>query len=532
MPKKKPVKVKKAKGGKAKKDGKQEAKSDKESDVEKVKAHAALWEAKLRVTDLSRTQYRETCYKLARANEDMSNERRRAERDALDMIRLLHQQDAEKEEKISSLLEQLRRQEAHAREQQKKLVEDYTLRISELEDKFKRRSSEFDSIEEEKRKIREFQKRKAQLEEELRNIKENMQIADKKHRQTLNAIEYRFFTEKARLESEAEQRVGLLSARAHTEAILQLDDASRCVFKENVRLNEALGYHTREGEDLQRESRSLAEENVSLALNKPLSGRRLWPAHEIRMKKNAAQMKAQSRELSEMKSKVARLEEALEVKVAELEREKGDTRHRALVRTQAGHAELERMRKVLSVYEREMARVRQLAENIVEQRTELELFFHDALFQVRREVAASRLQYREEALQAYHRRMREATAGKTKFPQIRTFRKSSHSTNCVYSDLEEAERWSHVQGDKVEVSDLSWEQKEKVLRLLFAKMNGQTARKASQPLALSASCERKKHTESDAARSTDKSSPATFITQAPPCIQPSNPNSLPDIHTT
>lgn len=159
------------------------------------------------------------------------------------------------------------------------------------------------------------------------------------------------------------------------------------------------------------------------------------------MKKNAAQMKAQNKELSEMKSKVATLERALETKVAELEREKDDTQHRALVRTQAGHVEAERLRRALAVYEREMARIRQLAGSIVEQRTELEQFFHEALFQVKQEIAASRLQYRQEALQAYHRRMREATAGKLKFPQIRTFRKSPHSTNCVYSDLEEAERW-------------------------------------------------------------------------------------------
>lgn len=95
-----------------------------------------------------------------------------------------------------------------------------------------------------------------------------MQVADKKHRGNLNTIEYKFFTEKvrsslkesnsainhdvwhlwgqiaggvktatglilrggtvigfvfapqARLEREAEQRVGVLSERAHTEAIL------------------------------------------------------------------------------------------------------------------------------------------------------------------------------------------------------------------------------------------------------------------------------------------------------------------------
>ena len=48
----------------------------------------------------------------------------------------------------------------------------------------------------------------------------------------------------------------------------QLDDTSRSVFKENVRLNEALGYHIKEVEDLRRMTASLAEDNASLALHK------------------------------------------------------------------------------------------------------------------------------------------------------------------------------------------------------------------------------------------------------------------------
>lgn len=48
----------------------------------------------------------------------------------------------------------------------------------------------------------------------------------------------------------------------------QLDDASRSVFKENVRLNEALRHHIKEAEDLQKLTSSLAKQNASLALDK------------------------------------------------------------------------------------------------------------------------------------------------------------------------------------------------------------------------------------------------------------------------
>ncbi|XP_071376997.1 basal body-orientation factor 1 [Centroberyx affinis] len=524
MPKKKAVKGKKGKGGKGKKEGKQESKADKETDIEKAKANAALWEARLEVTDQSRVQYREACRTLARANDELTNQKYRTEKDTIDIIGLLKRKDVEKEEKIMRLEDQLKSQKALAREEQDKLVEDYTLQINALEELFKKRSSDFKMIQGEMKAIKEFHKKKAQMEQELSSIKESMYIADKEHRENLVRMECKFFTEKVRLEKEAEQRIALLAERAHNEAIVQLDDASRSVFKDNVRLNEALHYHIKEAEDLQKLTTSLAEENASLAQNKGTG--------EEMMKQNATQMKAQRHEIYELKAKVATLEQALELMVGEFEREKEDTHQRAVVSTQASQVELEKLQKVLAMREKEMGRIKRLAGSIVEQRTELERFFHEALFQVKQEIQASRLQYREEALQAYRRRMSEARAGKLKFPLIRTFHKNPHSTNCVYSDMEEAERWPHVQGNKVDIADLTWEQKEKVLRLLFAKMNGQKARNASQPLAMSASSEKKNHTDTDAAGITEELSLVTFITQAPVSNLPSNPNRLPDIHTT
>ena len=50
-----------------------------------------------------------------------------------------------------------------------------------------------------------------------------------------------------------------------------------------------------------------------------------------------------------------------------------------------------------------------------------------------------RIQYRKDAQMAYQQKMLAAHTGKTDFPKIRTFRKSEHSTNSVFQDLEAAE---------------------------------------------------------------------------------------------
>lgn len=151
-------------------------------------------------------------------------------------------------------------------------------------------------------------------------------------------------------------------------------------------------------------------------------------------------MEAQKQMLSKLRDEVASLEQALELKAWELEQEKGKEKT-VLLSIPASQGELEKLQKVLGMRERELGHIKRLARTIVEQRTELEQFFHEALAQVKQEIMASRLQYKKEALQAYRRRLREATAGKLQFPPIRTFHESLHSTNSVHSDMGAAARW-------------------------------------------------------------------------------------------
>ena len=71
----------------------------------------------------------------------------------------------------------------------------------------------------------------------------------------------------------------------------------------------------------------------------------------------------------------------------------------------------------------------------------------------------------------YQNKMLAAHAGKADYPKIRTFLPVEASTNCVYDDMKEAEKWTGMDG-KIDIRDLTWEQRERVLRLLFAKVNG------------------------------------------------------------
>ncbi|XP_051507897.1 basal body-orientation factor 1-like [Myxocyprinus asiaticus] len=518
MPIKKGKKPKKGKG-KGKKDGKQESKRDTESDIERAKANAALWEARYDMTETSRIEYHEAARRLTKTNEQLTDLQHNTEKHTINVIAVLRGKDLENEEKIAALEQQLQLEKTRASQEKENLITEYTLKMGELEKTFKKKSSEFSMIEEDLKIISEFHKKKPQMEQELKNMKETMDNADLEHKKMLARMEQKFFNEKVHLEKEAEQKIAVLAERAHNEAIVHLDNASRSVFKENVRLNKALGYHIKEVEDLRKRNAVLAVENDTLTLHEERS--------QLIMNDTVSQIMTQRSTISDLKTKVSTLEQALASMVAEFEWKKADIKQLAVVRTQASSVELDKLQKLLSIRERELSRVKRLARSVVEQRTDMEILFHEALNQVKQEILMERQQHRQEAEVNRSRRMNEVLLGKREYAHIRTFKKTPHSTNSISTGMEEAEK-SNLKNPKVKILEMVWEQRERVLRLLFAKMNDLKSKKPTHALALTES--EGNQCSSDPGNA-DEESYATFLTQAPVSNMSSSTNfsALPDL---
>ncbi|XP_009426396.1 basal body-orientation factor 1 isoform X10 [Pan troglodytes] len=319
--------------------------------------------------------------------------------------------------------------------------------------------------------VRQFQKRKIQVERELDDLKENLRNTERIHQETLRRLESRFFEEKHRLEQEAEKKIIMLAERAHHEAIVQLNDAGRNVFKENVYLQKALAYHLKETDALQKNSQKLQESHTLLLHQKEIN--------DLLVKEKIMQLVQQRSQIQTLQKKVVNLETALSYMTKEFESEVLKLQQHAMIENQAGQVEIDKLQHLLQMKDREMNRVKKLAKNILDERTEVERFFLDALHQVKQQILISRKHYKQIAQAAFNLKMRAACTGRTEYPKIRTFDGREHSTNSVNQDLLEAEKWTHIEGN-VDIGDLTWEQKEKVLRLLFAKMNGCPSRKYNQ----------------------------------------------------
>ncbi|XP_005623714.1 basal body-orientation factor 1 isoform X4 [Canis lupus familiaris] len=418
-----PPKGKDKKKGRSKgKDKKKIIKAD-ESAVDRAKANASLWEARLEVTELSRIEYRDTSRRLAKNNEDLKKQQYKMEKDTMSVLSYLKKQDQEKDNMIEKLKQQLNETKEKAQEEKEKL------------------------------------------------LKENLRNTEQKHQETLRRLEGRFFEEKHRLEQEAEKKIIMLAEKAHHEAVVQLNNAGRAVFKENVYLQKALAYHLKEADTLQKNSQKLQETQTFLLHQKEIN--------DLLVKEKIMQLTQQRLQIQTLQKKVVSLETALSCMTREFEIEVCKVQQQAMIENQAGQVEIDKLQQLLQMKDREMNRIKKLAKNILDERTEVERFFLDALHQVKQQILLSRKHYKQVAQAAFNFKMREAYAGRTDYPKIRTFDGKEHSTNSVNQDLMEAEKWTDIQGN-VDIGDLTWEQKEKVLRLLFAKMNGFVPRKYSQ----------------------------------------------------
>ncbi|XP_021489812.2 basal body-orientation factor 1 [Meriones unguiculatus] len=439
--------------------------------IEQAKANASLWEARLEVTELSRIEYRDTSRRLAKNNEDLKKQQYKLEKDTMSVLSYLKKQDQEKDNMIEKLKQQLAETKEKAKEEKEKLEEMYSVQLSELEGRFNQKSKEIGIIQTELKTIKQFQKRKIQVEKELEDLKENLLHSEKKHQETLRRLETRFFEEKHRLEQEAEKRIVILAERAHHEAVVQLNSAGRNVFKENVYLHKALTYHLKEAEAQQKSSKKLQESHSCLLQQKEIN--------ELLIKEKIMQLTQQKSQIQTLQKKVISLENALAFMTTEFEAEVLKLQQKSMIENEAGRIEIDKLQQLLQIKDREMNRMKKLAKNILDERTEVEQFFLDALYQVKQQILFNRKHYKKIAQAAFNLKMRAAGSGKTEYPKIRTFAGKEHSTNSVTQDLMEAEKWP-TNLKNVDIGDLTWEQKEKVLRLLFAKMNGFAARKYKQ----------------------------------------------------
>jgi hypothetical protein len=238
---------------------------------------------------------------------------------------------------------------------------------------------------------------------------------------------------------------------------------------------EELRFQLKTTEELQRDKKIVEEENKKLK-------------REVLMGADKEQLYAQkscgqAKRKRDLQLKVESLERSLSSVVRDFEKEKDLIVARARQKTEELGLANGGLKQLLRLKNKELKNLRSLAQVILNQRTEVEQYFLDALEQVKDEIRKKKDDDHRLAVSEYRNQMRRATKNKNiKFPAIRP---SAHS--FTESGLDSAlsggsqsdsgggsmllQSGPEAPSTKVDLRDLSWDDRERVLRLLFAKIN-------------------------------------------------------------
>jgi len=443
--------------------------------VKQAIANACLWENRLGTVEVAKNEYRDNTRTLLRENERLQTQVSQTEKDTVDVISFLRDEDIKKNNQINKLQLMIKELKKEYKKEKQDLITDYTTQIETLQLTLSDKVNEVKLMQSELKLVKEFRRKRALMQKEIDDIKDDLFMNEKGHSQALEKMERKFFDEKIRMQQEANRKISELAERAHTEAISNLDETTKSVYKENVRLNEALNYHIKAGQDLSQRKEDLEKENDNLNSEKEMNS--------LVVEDKVIESKKLKKLNTALQQKVSDLEKALTNIISQNDEKKNSLIEQHNEGQEENKMEIVRLQRMIELKNKEMNRVKRLAKNILDQRSDVEKFFLESLEIVKSEIIRNRSQYRRDAELAYNKRMIQAHSGRTEYPKVRTFRQLKNSTNSVFTDLQAAEQWPdgllQDMSSVVDLSELTWEQREQVLRLLFARMNGHKVSKAT-----------------------------------------------------
>ncbi|VDP28179.1 unnamed protein product [Schistosoma margrebowiei] len=363
---------------------------------------------------------RERAKQLADDNARLNDALRQSEKESMDVFSYLKKQNEDKDSEIRDAKQQIL---CINNEKEKKC------------DKIK-------ELEQEIMQLDEYKSEKTRTKNELKQLRDEVQ----NQKCLIENMETKFFEEKVS---------GINSL------LRNLDDSVKLSFVQNVAMRRFITFLRKQlvsAEDL---SRSLNEENKKLTIEKEtLEGVLLSKSLECKKLKELIQEKDEKIELYQYEIKQL---------TEDLNKQKTIFNEQMTLQTFEASKSIEKLTKTLELERKRMKRISNLANRILQQRNEIEEFFITSLNYVRDEIKVNQNNYIHDAKSAYEASIRLAHLGKSNYPPIKTFQNKITSTNNVYDDFKIAQKIP--KSTHLTIRDLTWEQKERVLSILFEKMN-------------------------------------------------------------
>lgn len=252
--------------------------------------------------------------------------------------------------------------------------------------------------------------------------------------------------------------VTYMEKKSKEDAIAQLDDRTKLIMHEHAKMAEELRFQAEETEAMRQQKDMLDEERKRLQRDKSL--------HESTFMELAREGAVSKKQIRNLSNKVRLLEDSLKEVTRQNNEERSKVADELQTQVDKSENESDSLRRQLKLKTKELRHIRRLSQMILDQRSEVEQFFIESLEQVKLERGKVLEEERRQAKLAAAKALREHVGGPR---SQRALQKSAVELQGTAPG-----------GDKVYLKDLTLEDRERVLRLLFAKIN--IAHKATKPI--------------------------------------------------
>merc|ERR1719219_2918027 len=253
------------------------------------------------------------------------------------------------------------------------------------------------------------------MQEEIEQIKKHLYKTTLEHENSVQNMERKFFDEKIKLEKEAGNRIAELAERAHSEAVRQLDVTTRQVYRDNVRLTDALSKHIEENTQIRKDNDNLRDSSEKLQLE--------IATNEKTVKRKILEARFYKDKATEMQLTVGKRDNELHQAIEYAEMDKSQALVVVSTQNEGLEQQVARLQRALELQSHDMRKLRRAANKVLKQRSDVEQFLVTALDHTRQEIRNSRNTYIKAMELSYQAQMQKAFKGEADYPPVTTFKK-------------------------------------------------------------------------------------------------------------
>eukprot|EP00347_Sterkiella_histriomuscorum_P022548 403338076 len=372
------------------------------------------------------------------------------EKDRNDVIERLTRENEEKMKVLIDLETKIQSLEKKNEKDNNEIVTKYESQIKDIkkrgEEKIVDNEVKINELKEERNNMDDTFKKRIYYETQLAHWKNQCNNITKVIQDEKYNIQIEQAKMKKAIEAEYKESLEKFKAQAQLDAERNIQDIERNIHHENQKLTEKTMSQRYSLDYYKREKQRMIEDNKTFKRDMMLN---LGTADQYDQRG-----KQQQKKIKVLKSKIQILEKSLAQIVEDFEKEKELVRfqHEQIIKEQK--EEITNLREIMRAKNTESRKVKALSQVILDQRSDVEQFFLEALEQIKEEIR------KKIAIERKQKRL-----GQTQQPN------ELEGGASTQQQSQQQHNQSKSYADKVDLNDLDWEDRERVLRLLFSKMN-------------------------------------------------------------